>query len=165
MVCRIGTGPELFFLEGRASGVDVEAIAGRSGASMVQGVRAGSGSRRGDARAPRVSRRAARHGPGGYRSDRSAAVSLAQAQRLTARIQALAKRADNLRGRAGASLRGKHGFDFPELSESPAEDPESGVPRVPRAGCSGGRGATQFVEGDMSCFSPGAFAARRDALP
>jgi len=27
MVCRIGSGPELFFLEGRASGVDVEEIA------------------------------------------------------------------------------------------------------------------------------------------
>jgi hypothetical protein len=39
----------------------------------------------------------------------------AQAQVLTARIQALAKRADNLRGRVGASLRGKHGFDSPEL--------------------------------------------------
>ena len=39
----------------------------------------------------------------------------AQAQVLTARIRALAKRADNLRGRVGASLRGKHGFDSPEL--------------------------------------------------
>src|SRR5436305_7549816 len=62
-------------LEGRASDVDVEEIAGRSGASMVQGVPAGSGSRRGDAGAMRVSRRAARHGPGGYRADRAAAVS------------------------------------------------------------------------------------------
>lgn len=40
---------------------------------------------------------------------------MAQAQVLTARIQALAKRADNLHGRVGASLRGKHGFDSPEL--------------------------------------------------
>ena len=40
---------------------------------------------------------------------------MAQAQVLTARIQALAKRADNLRGRVGASLRGKYGFDSPEL--------------------------------------------------
>ena len=40
---------------------------------------------------------------------------IAQAQALTARIQALAKRADNLRGRVGASLRGKYGFDSPEL--------------------------------------------------
>jgi hypothetical protein len=39
----------------------------------------------------------------------------AQAQVLTARVRALAKRADTLRGRAGASLRGKHGFDSPEL--------------------------------------------------
>ena len=40
---------------------------------------------------------------------------MAQAQVLTARIRALAKRADTLRGRVGASLRGKHGFDSPEL--------------------------------------------------
>ncbi|HEY4594097.1 MAG TPA: hypothetical protein VIJ61_16880, partial [Thermoanaerobaculia bacterium] len=40
---------------------------------------------------------------------------MAQTQVLTARIQALAKRADNLRGRVGASLRGKYGFDSPEL--------------------------------------------------
>ena len=40
---------------------------------------------------------------------------MAQARVLTARIQALAKRADNLRGRVGASLRGKYGFDSPEL--------------------------------------------------
>jgi hypothetical protein len=40
---------------------------------------------------------------------------MAQARVVTARIQALAKRADNLRGRVGASLRGKHGFDSPEL--------------------------------------------------
>ena len=35
----------------------------------------------------------------------------AEARALTARIRALAKRADHLRGRVGASLRGKHGFD------------------------------------------------------
>jgi hypothetical protein len=40
---------------------------------------------------------------------------MAQARVLTARIQALAKHADNLRGRVGASLRGKYGFDSPEL--------------------------------------------------
>ena len=39
----------------------------------------------------------------------------AQAQVLTARIRALAKRADGLRGRVGASLRGKYGFDSTEL--------------------------------------------------
>src|ERR1700759_1402109 len=71
----LATGPESFFNEGRASDGDVEEIAGRSGASMDQGVRAGSGPRRGDAGAPRVSRRAARHRPGGYRADRAAAVS------------------------------------------------------------------------------------------
>jgi hypothetical protein len=36
---------------------------------------------------------------------------LSEARALTARIRALAKRADHLRGRVGASLRGKHGFD------------------------------------------------------
>ena len=36
---------------------------------------------------------------------------IAEARALTARIRALAKRADHLRGRVGASLRGKHGFD------------------------------------------------------
>jgi hypothetical protein len=41
---------------------------------------------------------------------------LAEARILTAKIRALAKRADHLRGRVGASLRGKHGFDSPELS-------------------------------------------------
>jgi hypothetical protein len=40
---------------------------------------------------------------------------MAQAQAITARIRALAKRADHLRGRIGASLRGKHGFDSTEL--------------------------------------------------
>lgn len=40
---------------------------------------------------------------------------MAQAQAITARIRALAKRADHLRGRIGASLRGKHGFDATEL--------------------------------------------------
>jgi hypothetical protein len=35
----------------------------------------------------------------------------AEARALTTRIRALAKRADHLRGRVGASLRGKHGFD------------------------------------------------------
>jgi hypothetical protein len=39
----------------------------------------------------------------------------AQAQVLTARVRALAKRADTLRGRVGASLRGKYGFDSTEL--------------------------------------------------
>ena len=33
----------------------------------------------------------------------------------TQRIRALAKRADHLRGRVGASLRGKYGFDSSEL--------------------------------------------------
>jgi hypothetical protein len=41
---------------------------------------------------------------------------VAEARVLTAKIRALAKRADHLRGRVGASLRGKHGFDSPELS-------------------------------------------------
>jgi len=36
-VCRIGTGPESFVSKGELSDVDVEEIAGRSGASMVQG--------------------------------------------------------------------------------------------------------------------------------
>lgn len=35
----------------------------------------------------------------------------AEARALTTKIRALAKRADHLRGRVGASLRGKHGFD------------------------------------------------------
>jgi len=39
----------------------------------------------------------------------------AQAQILTARIRALSKHADHLRGRIGASLRGKYGFDGTEL--------------------------------------------------
>jgi hypothetical protein len=41
---------------------------------------------------------------------------LTAARTLTAKINALAKRADHLRGRLGASLRGKHGFDNPVLS-------------------------------------------------
>ena len=41
---------------------------------------------------------------------------LAEARVLTSKIRALAKRADHLRGRVGASLRGKHGFDSPVLS-------------------------------------------------
>ena len=36
---------------------------------------------------------------------------IAEARALTTKIRALAKRADHLRGRVGASLRGKHGFD------------------------------------------------------
>jgi hypothetical protein len=40
---------------------------------------------------------------------------LAEARILTAKIRALAKRADHLRGLVGASLRGKHGFDSPVL--------------------------------------------------
>jgi hypothetical protein len=40
---------------------------------------------------------------------------MAQARILTARLRALAKRADQIRGRIGASLRGRHGFDSPEL--------------------------------------------------
>ena len=40
---------------------------------------------------------------------------VAQARILTARLRALAKRADQIRGRVGASLRGKYGFDSPEL--------------------------------------------------
>jgi hypothetical protein len=40
---------------------------------------------------------------------------MAQARILTARLRALAKRADQIRGRVGASLRGKYGFDSPEL--------------------------------------------------
>ena len=40
---------------------------------------------------------------------------VAQAQILTARIRALSKHADHLRGRIGASLRGKYGFDGTEL--------------------------------------------------
>ena len=40
---------------------------------------------------------------------------MAQARAITARLRALAKRADHLRGRIGASLRGKHGFDSTEL--------------------------------------------------
>jgi hypothetical protein len=40
---------------------------------------------------------------------------MAQTRILTARIRALAKRADHLRGRIGASVRGKYGFDSSEL--------------------------------------------------
>ena len=40
---------------------------------------------------------------------------LAQTRTLTARIRALAKRADTIRGRVGAALRGEFGFDSTEL--------------------------------------------------
>jgi hypothetical protein len=40
---------------------------------------------------------------------------MAQARILTSKIGALAKRADHVRGRIGASLRGKYGFDAREL--------------------------------------------------
>jgi hypothetical protein len=40
---------------------------------------------------------------------------MAQARMATAKIRGLAKRADHLRGRVGASLRGKYGFDSTEL--------------------------------------------------
>ncbi len=40
---------------------------------------------------------------------------MAQARMITARLRALAKRADHVRGRIGASLRGKYGFDSTEL--------------------------------------------------
>jgi len=43
--------------------------------------------------------------------DAKQAHHIAEARVLTAKIRALAKRADHLRGRVGASLRGKHGFD------------------------------------------------------
>ena len=39
------------------------------------------------------------------------AYYLGKAREVTAKIQALAKRGDRLRGRIGASLRGRHGFD------------------------------------------------------
>ncbi len=40
---------------------------------------------------------------------------VAQARGVTAKIQTLSRHADRLRGRIGASLRGKHGFDSKEL--------------------------------------------------
>jgi hypothetical protein len=43
--------------------------------------------------------------------DAKQAHHVAEARALTVKIRALAKRADHLRGRVGASLRGKHGFD------------------------------------------------------
>ena len=43
------------------------------------------------------------------------AYYLGKAREVTAKIQALAKRGDRLRGRIGASIRGRHGFDAMEL--------------------------------------------------
>jgi hypothetical protein len=40
---------------------------------------------------------------------------MAKAREVTAKIQKLSKHGDRLRGRIGASLRGKHGFDATEL--------------------------------------------------
>lgn len=40
---------------------------------------------------------------------------MAKAREVTAKIQTLSRHGDRLRGRIGASLRGKHGFDATEL--------------------------------------------------
>ncbi|MEA2600648.1 MAG: hypothetical protein QOF89_1640 [Acidobacteriota bacterium] len=68
---------------------------------------------------------------------------LGKAREVTAKLQALGKRGDRLRGRIGASLRGRHGYDALELiaygfkprrakistkeTESLNEDPTDGV--------------------------------------
>lgn len=43
------------------------------------------------------------------------AMYLAKAREVTARLRAQARRADRIRGRLGASVRGKYGFDSPVL--------------------------------------------------